>query len=213
MRTATAAALAFGRAEHARLGYPDDPEEFARGLKVRFIVGSDNYATDGPPAVISQRADSYAPRQRFTTFHETAHILIQRGDFERDILAEVDSDDAEQHLELVANHMASLFLIPDRLINHYIRKYGFTPEAVLKIRAAARASLAATSRRMVGFDEEQPTTILLSGQNYILDVASSDPWNRLRRYDRVPDVRSMFPDAHLLTLPGWRGHTLGVLQN
>lgn len=212
MRSATCAAIAFAKAEHARLGHPDDPEEFARGMGVKIIVGSDNYACDGPPSVISQTWDTYAPRQRFTIMHEMSHILMQRGGFEDDIMAEVDLDDAEEHLELVANHIAGALLIPDYLIQHYIKEYGFSPLAVLAVQATARVSFAATSRRMVTFDEDRPATIFLCGESYVLDVASSSPWNRIRRYDRMPDPRALLPEAELLSVSRLRARTMGVLQ-
>lgn len=214
MRWASEAAIAFGEQEHARLGYPSTPEEFARGLGVRLIVGSDNFASNGPPSVVSQTPDRYAPRQRFTIFHELAHVLTQRGDFEADIMAEVDDDDAEDHLEAVVNHMAGLFLIPAPLVQQTIMTFGFTPQAILQLRREAGASLAATSRRMLAYERDIPRTIFLSGETYVLDVASSSPWNRIRRYDRLPDPQIKFPEAQLATikLPSSGRKTLGIID-
>lgn len=213
MSRASLRAIAFGKALHAELGYPENPEEFAARAGVRIILGSENYATDGPPSFISQTPDTYAPRQRFTIMHEMAHIAIQRSGLEDDILAEVDPEDAELHLELVANYLGGVFLLPDPMIQRIVDEYGFTPDGVLRLRAAARASLAATIRRMVGWQEEVPRTIILGGQSYILDVASSNPWNRLRRHERLPDMRAAFPEADLLTLPTARGYTLGIIEH
>lgn len=51
-----------------------------------------------------------------------------------------------------------------------------------------------------------------SGETYVLDLASTDPYNRLRRYQRLPDARAAFPRGQLLTLPGHvTPRTVGVL--
>lgn len=212
MREATQAALAYGKKQHEKLGYPGNPEAFAAGLNVSIIVGSDNYASDGPPSVISRTPDSYAPRQRFTIFHELAHVLVQRGKFERDILSEVEEDDAEPHLEAVANHMAGMFLLPDPLIENFIQKYGFTPEAVLQIQRHARASFAATIRRLVAYDLDAPTTIFLSGEKFILDIASTDPWNRLYRYQTYSGDEMRRETSGLLTADFSRGRTVNLIR-
>ncbi|BDP44884.1 hypothetical protein DAETH_48530 (plasmid) [Deinococcus aetherius] len=209
MRYATQAALSYATAEHAKYGYPG-PEEFAARLKVRIVPGVENRASHGPPSFITQTPDTYAPRQRFTIFHELSHILMQRCGLEDDIAAEVDADDAELHLELVANHMAGLFLIPDPVVRHYIRVLDLTPAAVLAIQAAARASFAATIRRVVSAEGVDPCTIFLTGGSYVLDLASSDPYNRLSRYDRLPDPLARYPEAHLLCPPSRQG-TIGVV--
>lgn len=212
MREATATVLAYVRHQHALAGYETDPERLCALWGIRIIPGRDNYATNGPPSIISRTPDRYAPRQRFTTCHEIAHILIQRAKLEDAVKAEVDGEDAEDHLELVANHIAAMLLMPDPLVMAAIRRYGLTPEAVLEIQTAARASFAAASRRFVSANEATPTTVFLSGGVYVLDVASSNPYNRLYRYDRLPDARAAFPDAALLTLPDRpRTRTVGVI--
>lgn len=213
MRPVTAAVIAYVEGEHARLGYPSQPEELAGRLGVRIIVGRENFATDGPPAIISQTPDTYAPRQRFTMLHELAHVLIQRSQLEDDLMAEVDAEDGEAHLEAVVNHVTGRLLMPEPLFAHYIRLYGFTPEALLHIRQAAGASLAATIRRAASWEPERRATIFLAGEHYVLDVASADPWNRLRRYDRLPDARAHFPEADLLSLSRLKSRTLGILQS
>lgn len=212
MRDATATALAYARHQHALTGYEPDPERLCARWGIRVIPGRDNYATHGPPSIISQTPDHYAPRQRFTIFHEMSHVLIQRAGLEEAVKAEVGEEDGEAHLELVVNHMAGLLLMPDPLVQDAVQRYGLTPEAVLEIQSAARASFAAASRRFVGANEDALTTVFLSGAAYVLDVASSDPYNRLYRYDRLPDARAMFPDAALLTLPDRpRPRTVGVI--
>lgn len=213
MQYATAEAVAFAEQEHAKTDYLLSPEEFAARLGVRVIIGRENFATDGPPAIISQTPDSYAPRQRFTIFHELAHVLVQRSGLEADVMAEVDPEDAEVHLEAVINHITGVLLIPDSLIRHYVTRYGFTPEALFHIRIEAGASLAATIRRGATWEPERQATIFVATERYILDVASCDPWNRIRRYDRIPDARAAFPQADLLSLVSLKARTLGILQH
>jgi IrrE N-terminal-like domain len=212
VRAATAAVIAFADQQYADAGYPEHSDALAAALKVRVIIGDENFAVDGPPSIVSQTPDTYAPRQRFTMFHELAHILIQRSGLEDDLLAEVDEEDAEAHLELVTNHITGRLLIPDPVIRHYVKLHGFTPTAITEIRRQARASLAATIRRVATWQPEREATIFLVGDRYILDVASSDPWNRLRRYDRVPDLRAAMPDAELLALSPVRRRTLGLIS-
>jgi IrrE N-terminal-like domain len=212
VRDATEAVLSFVREAHAAADHQTDPEQLAQAWGVRIIPGSENRATNGPPSIITLRRDTYAPRQRFTTHHELGHILVQRAGLESDIRAEVDTDDADAHLEQVVNHIAALLVMPDPLVLSLLDRHGLTPTAVLEIQTAARVSFAAASRRVVSANSDQPTTVFLCGETYVLDVASTDPSNRLYPYDRLPDARASFPQAALLTrpMPGWV-RTVGVV--
>ncbi|WP_412027870.1 ImmA/IrrE family metallo-endopeptidase [Deinococcus yunweiensis] len=209
MRDCTQDAIAYALREHARVGHLTDPERLAHALGVRVVPGARNSATHGPPSVITLRRDIYAPRQRFTMHHELSHILIQRAGLQDSIRAEVDDDDSAAHLEAVTNHIASLLVMPDAMIRAALALYGLTPETVLLVRDAGRVSLAAAMRRVI-HAQERPSTAWLSVGTHVHDVASSDPYNRLTRYQRLPDARAALPDAALLALPG-QARLLGVV--
>ncbi|MFC3834754.1 MULTISPECIES: ImmA/IrrE family metallo-endopeptidase [Deinococcus] len=209
MRDCTQGAVAYALREHARTGHLTDPERLAHALGVRVVPGARNAASHGPPSVITLRRDQYAPRQRFTMHHELAHILIQRAGLQDGIRSEVDDDEAAAHLEAVTNHIASLLVMPDPMIRVALDTFGLTPETVLLVRDAGRVSLAAAMRRVI-HAQEQSATAWVSAGPYVLDVTSSDPYNRLTRYQRLPDARAALPDAALLALPG-EARLLGVV--
>lgn len=213
MRYATQAALALARHEHARVNYEGDPEHLAALWNVRIIPGQDNRATYGPPSVITRKAHEYAPRQRFSMFHEYAHILIQKGGLEGDIRAEVDDDDSEEHLELVANAIAGILAMPDPVLHLSLERYGFSPQAILDVQRACRVSTAAAMRRFVQAQSDAPRTAFMVGATHVLDVASSDPNNRIYRWDRLPDARASYPDAQLLSVGRNRPITIGTLSH
>lgn len=212
MRTATHAAIQFALKEHARAEWTTNPERLCWALGIRVIPGRRSSAHAGPPAIITLAREHYAPRQRFTMHHEIAHILIQRAGLEDDILAEVDDEDGQAHLEAVTNYIASLLVMPDVMIRHALDTYGQHPETILIIQKIAGVSLAAALRRFTYAQQRGVTTLVTSGA-YIADLASTDPYNRLHRHQRIPDLAAELPDARLLSLPSARYRTLAVLAS
>lgn len=212
MRYASMEVITRAQRDHAEANHLTDPEALARYWGIRIVPGKRNSASHGPPSIITLKRDTYAPRQRFTVHHELAHILIQKYGLEEAVMAEVDDDDAEAHLESVANWIAAMLVMPDPLIERMIRKYGMTPQTILEIQKEARVSFGAAMRRFTYANVDQPTTVFLSGATYVLDIASTDPNNRLRAYQRLPDARAEFPRGHLLSLPDrTMPRTIGVL--
>lgn len=209
MCDATQAAIQFAVREHARCGFITDPERLAAAWAVRIVPGSENRASSGPPSIITLCREHYAPRQRFTIHHELAHIAIQRSQLEDDIMAEVDPDDAEHHLELVANHIAGMLVMPDPMVRAALQMFGQHPETIVTLQQIAQVSLGAAMRRFTAAQPEPLTAFMTSG-TFVQDVASSDPYNRLTRYQRLPDARAALPDAALLALPG-EARLLGVV--
>ncbi|GHG21644.1 hypothetical protein GCM10017784_11480 [Deinococcus indicus] len=212
MRYATMQAIDFARSEHARVGYLTDPERLAHAWGVRIIPGKRSSAHAGPPSIITLQRDAYAPRQRFTTHHELAHILVQRSLQERAILAEVDEEDAHAHLEAVVNYIAAMLVMPDTLIEKAFDMFGVHPETILTIQHIAGVSLAAALRRFTYAHLDHPITTLLTSGPFLIDLASTDPYNPFTRYQRLPDIGVLVPRAQVLTLPCTHRRTLAVLS-
>lgn len=210
MRDATHAAIQYALNEHERADWTTQPDRLCWALGIRVIAGKRSSAHAGPPAIITLAREHYAPRQRFTMHHEIAHVLIQRAGLEDAILAEVDDEDAHRHLEAVTNYVASLLVMPDVMISHALDTYGQHPETILTIQQIARVSLGAALRRFTYAQRGGVTTLLTSGA-YIADLASTDPYNRLHRHQRLPDISAALPGAQLLSLPSARRRTLAVL--
>ncbi|UQN06327.1 ImmA/IrrE family metallo-endopeptidase [Deinococcus sp. QL22] len=212
MRRATNQAIAFALKQHEAVNHIVEPEPLAKAWGVIIIPGKANRATNGPPSVITLKRDTYAPRQRFTMHHELGHIMIQRAGLEEAIKGEVDAEDAQDHLEMVASYIGSLLVMPDPLVRRAFDRYGVTPQTVLDLQSSARVSFAAASRRIALAHTDEPTTIFLSGATTVLDVASTHPRSSLRPYSRLPDPRASFPHAALLTLSDHiRPRTIGVI--
>lgn len=55
------------------------------------------------------------------------------------------------------------------------------------------------------------TTFLTSGP-FLVDLASTDPYNTFTRYQRLPDIGVLVPHAQVLTLPSTHRRTLAVLS-
>lgn len=152
MRDASHAAIAYAVQQHARHDHETCPERLCAALGIRVIPGQENRAVDGPPSIITLRRDRYAPRQRFTMHHEIAHILIQRAGLEDAVLGEVDSDDAEGHLEAIASHIGAALLMPEPLVRASMRDWGDRPEVILSIQQGSGASFSAALLRYVTHD-------------------------------------------------------------
>jgi len=211
MRDATHAAIAYALREHERADWTADGERLCHALGIRAVLGRENRAYAGPPAIITMTPEHYAPRQRFTMHHEIAHVLIQRAGLEDAIMAEVDDEDGEAHLEAVTNYIASLLVMPDVMIRNALDTFGVHPETVLLIQSVAQVSLSAALRRFTyAHPDRAITTLLLSGP-YIADLASTNPYNRLYRTQRIKEPSLTLPHAQLLTLPSAGHRTLAVL--
>jgi len=200
MRDATFAYLNRLVAEHKKIGYTTDPYRAAALKGIRIIKGDSNCASAGPPAVIVLTEDRYLARQRFTIFHEINHVEMQRYELEDAIAAEVDEDDADAHIEAVANFGAGLMLMPEPMIRNVLREYGHTPEAVLKLMGVGRVSLPAAMRRYVSHDLEAERAAFITSGTYIADTATCGRALPFIRYDRVPEVQTVVPDASLMVV-------------
>ena len=210
MRDATRTFLSYIALEHARHSHQHDPWILAYDLGIRVIPGRQNRGSAGPPAVITLARDASRPRQRYTLHHEISHVLMQRADLENDILAEVDEDDAENLLERVADHAASLLLMPAPLVERLVEQHGHAPVLIPELAREAQASLPAAMRRYVYADADAHRAAFVSSGSYIADAASCNYWLPFWLYDRVPEVTLAHPEVAALSLG--HGKLLGVVS-
>lgn len=209
MRDASHAAIAYAVQQHAKHDHETCPERLCAALGIRVIPGQENRAVDGPPSIITLRRDHYAPRQRFTMHHEIAHILIQRAGLEDAVLGEVDSDDAEDHLEAVASHIGAALLMPEPLVRTAMQDWGDRPEVILSIQQGSGASFSAALLRYVTHDLQASRGAFATSGSYVAHAASIN-MRPIYRYSRVPDPRASFPEAALLSIPH-TARTVGVM--
>ncbi|GAA5504279.1 hypothetical protein Dxin01_04048 [Deinococcus xinjiangensis] len=210
-RDATHTFLAYSRHEHARFDYEPDPERLAHLLGIRIISGRTNEATHGPPSIIQLARDLHVGRRRFTLLHEINHVLMQRIGLEEAVAAEVDEDDSDAHIEAVVNHAAGQMILPDPLVNIVHGMYGDTPEAVLNLALAGKASVPASMHRFIGRDPEAYLGAFMTSGSYIAHVATCNIGLPFHRYERVPEVHLVLPQARLLTVPRRLDVQLGVV--
>ena len=179
---------------------------------MRIITGSEDRASYGPPSIITRRRLPNAPQRRFTLYHEIGHILVQKAGLEDDIRAEVDDDDCDEHLKRVVDAIAAQLVMPDPFLRLSLDRYGFSPAAILELRRMAQVSTAAAKRRLIHANIDAPSTVFVVGETHVLDVASTDPWNQIYRWDRVPDPQAAHPDAQLMQLSHLRPLTLALIS-
>ena len=200
MRTATFEFLKKLQATHAKHDYTPDPYELATREGIQIIKGRQNQASAGPPAVIILTEDRYMARRRFTMAHEFGHVEMQRLGLEDAIAAEVDPDDADTHIEAVANFGAGLLLMPEPMVLEILKEHRRTPQAILALAKKGRVSLSAAMRRFVSFDLEAELAAFATSGSYIADTATCNRALPFYRYDRVPEVGLMLPDAALMAV-------------
>lgn len=210
MRDATAAFLAFLRDEHARCSHETDPQRLAERLGIRVVHGRGNHASAGPPAVIVLGPDAYLARRRFTLHHEIAHVLMQRAGLEQAIEEEVDQEDADVHVEAVANYGGGVLLLPDPLVNRTVRRYGETARAVLELSKLSGSSLAVALRRYVHLDEDASRAAFVMSGSYVADVAAHNYLLPFWRYDRLPEPHISVENLSMAPVAGSR-RRIGVL--
>ena len=210
MRDATRSFLSYIASEHARHDHQHDPWTLAHDLGIRVIPGKQNRGSAGPPAVITLARDTSKPRQRYTLHHEISHVLMQRAGLETDILAEVDEEDSEDHLERVTDYAASLLLMPAPLVEQLVHQHGHAPVLIPELARVAQASLAAAMRRYVYADADAHRAAFVTSGSYIADVAACNYWLPFWLYDRVPEVTLSHPEVAALSLG--TGKLLGVVS-
>lgn len=201
MREATAQFLAASDREHAKFDYEPDPRKLAELMGIRVIPGTKNKASKGPPALIQIARDLHVARWRFTLLHEINHVIAQREGLEDAIAAEVDEEDAEHHLEAVMNHGAARMIMPDPLVNIVQRMYGNTPEAIVNLAIAGQASLPAALHRFISSDVEAQRAAFITSGSYIAHVATCNTRLPFWRYERVPEIGLVLPEAKLFAVP------------
>lgn len=211
MRDATLSAIVFVLAQHAHVGFETDPRRLADLWGIRFILGSEARATNGPPSIVTLPWYQYTPGQRFTAHHEIAHILVQRSGMEEAIRAEVSEDVAEAHLEAVVNHIAALLVMPQPLVVGVTRAFGETPQAVLNVAERARVSLPAALYRWVSHDPHAERAAFMTSGNYISHIATCNTRLPFWRYDCVPEPEHWVPDLRLVRIPAKQHSRIGVL--
>lgn len=211
MRDATLSAIAFALAQHAHVGFETDPRRLAELWGIRFILGSEARATNGPPSIVTLPWYQYTPGQRFTAHHELAHILVQRSGMEDAIRAEVSEDLAEAHLEAVVNHIAALLVMPQPLVVSATQAFGETPQAILNVADRAGVSLPAALYRWVSHDPWAERAAFITSGSYIAHVATCNTRLPFWRYERVPEPQEWVPDLNLLAIPSKHHSRLGVL--
>jgi IrrE N-terminal-like domain len=210
VRDATRSFISYIEFEHARHDHQHDPSALAHDLGIRVIPSKLNRGSASPPAVITLARDASKPRQRYTLCHEISHVLMERAGLENDILAEVDEDDAEEHLERGTHYAASLLLMPRRMVEQVVRVHDHAPILILELVRTAQASLAAALRRYVYSDADAHRTAFVTHGSYIADVAACNYRLPFWLYVRVPEVTLSHPEvlAHSLG----QGRVLGVVS-
>ena len=210
MRDATRSFLSYVESEHARQDHQHDPWALAQGLGIRVIPGTLNRGSAGPPAVITLARDASKTRQRFTLHHEISHVLMQRLGLEDDILAEVDEDDADEHLERVTDYAASLLLMPAPMVEQLVLAHDHAPALIPDLALRAQASLAAAMRRYVYADADAHRAAFVVHGSYIADVAACNYRLPFWLYDRVPEVTLAHPEVAAVSVG--QGRLLGVMS-
>lgn len=90
--------------------------------------------------------------------------------------------------------------MPEPMVNSALKDHGHKPGAIITLAKTARVSLPAAMRRYVSFDLSAERAAFITSGPYIADVATCGRGLPFYRYDRVPGVQIVLPDAALQTV-------------
>ncbi len=190
---------------HERFGYETDFNRLAHQLGIIVLPGRYNSATAGPPGIITIQHAEFGARRSFTSQHELSHILMQRCGVEAELVRHFgDYDEAEPHIEALANYGAGLLLMPEPLYVQAVGLHGHTPEAILHLQQHSLASLQAALRRYVYAEPDERRAAFRTSGSYIADVAALNCTLPFWRWDRVPEPSMVLDEVEMLYSPSGR---------
>lgn len=179
--------LDFGAALHAQHDHPDHPLVFAARLKIKLLEADEDSANPGPPAVITYNARRGVNRNRFSLWHEVAHVLMGWHGIDRDLDNWKGEGSGEQAREQAANLLAGLLMVPPTAVREATDLYGDTPAAILHMQERTGMSERVCLRRFTFADLDASRAAAVFIGPTVADVASVNYRLPFRRYDRIPE--------------------------
>lgn len=204
---------------HRAFGYETDFWALSERMNIPVIQGEYNSSLvlpgQIPQPLITLRPEVYHGRWSFTRFHELAHAVLRDSGIETQLRYEADEPEQfRAWVEAYCNFGAAQLQIPNPELRRVLRRWGYSPEAVVALARVEGVDLFDAMHRVAfGFleDDAHRTVLLLQGRHLRKCVTTT--WFPHAEGQRLPEVSVTYPSAQLLRLParfGW-SRVLGVI--
>lgn len=182
-----ASLLDFGAKLHAQYDHPGTPVKFAQATGIRLLAGEEESANAGPPAIITYDERRGLHRQRFSLWHEIAHVLMGWHGIDADFDLWHGEQEAGLLREQTANLLAGLLMVPRPAMREALELYGHTPGAILHLQDRTGMSEGVCIRRFALDDLEASRAAAVFIGSHVADVAAHNYRLPFWRYSRVPE--------------------------
>lgn len=182
-----ASLLDYGAELHAKHNHPRSPVQFARALGIKLIPGDEDSANAGPPAFVTYNRRLGLSAQRFSLWHEMAHVAMGWHGIDAEFDHWPDEMRGEIAREQAANLLAAVFMVPRKVVQEALRKYGTTPAAIQHMQQESGMSEAVCIRRYLHNDLEGSRAVAVFVGSQVVDVAALNYRVPLKRYARLPE--------------------------
>lgn len=124
----------------------------------------------------------------------------------------VSTPNLEAHIEVVTDHGADRFLMPDFLVEEIIKKCGYTARAIWELSRFANVNIDAALRRFVHYRPDRRVAAFLSCGGYILGADALNLWLPFWLGDRVPEPHLLLEHGiSTFSIPNRERQMLGVV--
>lgn len=185
------------------------PAFLARALGLTVLSGPVAAINLEPPPTIHLPDHMQGFWRAHTLAHEIAHALLRWRDIDDELLAYYAPECAYSNLEALANHIAGLICFPQPFYQAALRRFDFSPDAMIFMAQSLDAPIQAAMARTVYESESYNRAALLFKRGYVCAYASTF-WLEVQSWDYVPDPAARFPGITLRPLSGQAGVVLGT---
>lgn len=182
-----ASLLDYGAELHAKHNHPRSPAQFARALGIKLIPSDEDSANAGPPAFVTYNERLGLSPQRFSLWHEMAHVVMGWHGIDAEFDHWADEMEGAVAREQAANLLAGVFMVPRNIVREALRKYGATPAAIQHLQFKSGMSEGVCIRRYLHNDLEGSRAVAVFVGSQVVDVAALNFRVPLKRYARMPE--------------------------
>jgi len=183
-----------------KMNWPS-PREVARALDIAVASGPVAAVNFGPPPIIHVPDHLTGYRREFTIGHEIGHTLTKWRGIDDELLAYYAPECAYSNLEGLCNHIAGLIMVPQPSHDKALRRFGFTPRAMMHLVHEHGVSVPMAMDRVIYDTDSYYRAAVLFKKGHVHDWASTT-WIEIEHMQHIPDPQEKFSGMELLPLEG-----------
>ncbi|GAA5504282.1 hypothetical protein Dxin01_04051 [Deinococcus xinjiangensis] len=204
----------WSKAQHQEAEWESDMPTLTRRLG--FNYRRHEYSFYDPDSrTIFVRYDATSQEARVDTAHELMHAVSMEGSPSYDAVLRyyhASVSNLDDHIEVVTDHGADRFLMPDGLVEEIVKKCGYTARAIWELSRFANVNIYTALRRFVHFRPDRRVAAFFSSGGYILGADARNLWLPFWLGDRIPEPHLLLEHGiSTFNIPNCERQMLGVV--